>query len=50
MKYKILGSTGCKVSILCLGSINYGGQDFYTYMEDLDQKAANEQIKILKGN
>lgn len=45
MKYKILGSTGLKVSTLCLGTMNYGGKGFFGYMGNLDQKAVDEQIK-----
>lgn len=47
MKYKILGTTGLKVSTLCLGTMNYGGKGFFEYMGNLDQKAVDEQIKIV---
>jgi aryl-alcohol dehydrogenase-like predicted oxidoreductase len=47
MKYKILGSTGLKVSTLCLGTMNYGGKGFFGYMGNLDQKAVDEQIKTV---
>jgi aryl-alcohol dehydrogenase-like predicted oxidoreductase len=47
MKYKILGSTGLKVSTLCLGTMNYGGKGFFGYMGNLDQQAVNEQIKTV---
>ena len=47
MRYKILGSTGLKVSTLCLGTMNYGGKGFFGYMGNLDQKAVDEQIKTV---
>ena len=47
MNYKILGNTGLKVSTLCLGTMNYGGQGFFGYMGNLDQAAVNEQIKTV---
>ncbi|OAQ41778.1 aldo/keto reductase [Pedobacter psychrophilus] len=47
MKYKILGSTGLKVSTLCLGTMNYGGKGFFGYMGNLDQNAVDEQIKTV---
>ncbi|NJO92523.1 MAG: aldo/keto reductase, partial [Chloroflexia bacterium] len=47
MKYKILGNTGLKVSTLCLGTMNYGGKGFFSYMGNLDQKAVDEQIKTV---
>lgn len=47
MKYKILGNTGLKVSTLCLGTMNYGGKGFFSYMGNLDQSAVDEQIKTV---
>lgn len=47
MKYKILGNTGLKVSILCLGTMNYGGKGFFGYMGNLDQNAVDEQIRTV---
>lgn len=47
MKYKILGNTGLKVSTLCLGTMNYGGKGFFGHMGNLDQKAVDEQIKMV---
>jgi aryl-alcohol dehydrogenase-like predicted oxidoreductase len=47
MKYKILGNTGLKVSTLCLGTMNYGGKGFFSYMGKLDQQAVTEQIKTV---
>ncbi len=45
MKYKILGSTGLKISSLCLGTMNYGGKGFFGYMGNLNQQEVDEQIK-----
>lgn len=47
MNYKILGNTGLKVSTLCLGTMNYGGKGFFSYMGNLDQNAVDEQIKTV---
>lgn len=46
MKYKILGSTGLQVSALCLGTMNYGGKGFFSYMGQLDQEQVDNQIKV----
>ena len=46
MKYKTLGSTGLQVSALCLGTMNYGGKGFFSYMGQLDQKDVDNQIKV----
>lgn len=45
MKYKVLGSTGLKVSTLCLGTMNFGGKGFFGYMGNLEQTEVDEQIK-----
>jgi aryl-alcohol dehydrogenase-like predicted oxidoreductase len=45
MKYKILGYTGLKVSTLCLGTMNYGGKGFFSYMGNLDQNEVDQQIQ-----
>jgi aryl-alcohol dehydrogenase-like predicted oxidoreductase len=47
MKYKILGNTGLKVSILSLGTMNFGGKGFFGYMGNLDQNEVDEQIKTV---
>ena len=47
MKYRILGSTGLKVSMLCLGTMNYGGKGFFGYMGNLDQNEVDEQINTV---
>ncbi len=45
MNYKVLGNTGLKVSVLCLGTMNYGGKGFFSHMGDLGQDAVDAQIK-----
>ncbi len=47
MKYKILGNTGLKVSVICLGTMNYGGKGFFGYMGNLNQAEVDEQIKTV---
>jgi aryl-alcohol dehydrogenase-like predicted oxidoreductase len=47
MKYKILGNSGLKVSVICLGTMNFGGKGFFGYMGNLDQKEVDEQIKTV---
>lgn len=46
MQYKVLGNTGLKVSILCLGTMNYGGKGYFKAMGNLEQPAVDEQLKI----
>ncbi|CAM3741058.1 aldo/keto reductase [Mucilaginibacter galii] len=46
MNYKILGSTGLKVSVIGLGTMNYGGKGFFKVMGTLDQAAVDEQFKV----
>jgi aryl-alcohol dehydrogenase-like predicted oxidoreductase len=45
MNYNLLGSTGLKVSQLCLGTMAFGGQGIYKNVGNLDQKAADEQLR-----
>jgi aryl-alcohol dehydrogenase-like predicted oxidoreductase len=45
MNYKILGNTGLKVSVMSLGTMNYGGRGFFKVMGQLDQAAVDEQFK-----
>ena len=45
MKYNNLGNTGVLVSELCMGTMTFGGQGFWTAIGDLGQKAVNELIK-----
>jgi aryl-alcohol dehydrogenase-like predicted oxidoreductase len=44
MKYNLLGNTGLKVSELCLGTMTFGGQGFWTNIGSLDQKAVDELV------
>lgn len=45
MKYNILGNTGLKVSELCLGTMTFGGQGFWTVIGALDQQPVDELVK-----
>ncbi|HYW96580.1 MAG TPA: aldo/keto reductase, partial [Bacteroidales bacterium] len=45
MKYINLGNTGVLVSELCMGTMTFGGQGYWTAIGDLNQKAVNELIK-----
>lgn len=45
MKYNVLGNTGLKVSSLCLGTMNYGGKGFFSYMGNLNQQDVDKQIQ-----
>jgi len=39
MNYKTLDNTGLKVSVISLGTMNYGGKGFSKVMGTLDQAA-----------
>jgi len=45
VKYRLLGKTGLYVSEICLGTMNFGGQGFWTAMGALGQAAVTEQLK-----
>lgn len=45
MKYKLLGNTGLKVSELCLGTMTFGGQGFWTTIGIVPQDEVNQLIK-----
>lgn len=45
MKYKILGTTGLKVSELCLGTMTFGGKGYWTAIGQLPQQAVDEIVK-----
>jgi aryl-alcohol dehydrogenase-like predicted oxidoreductase len=45
MKYNLLGNTGLKVSELCLGTMTFGGRDWWTAIGQLEQDAVNSLIK-----
>ena len=41
MKYRLLGPTGLYVSELCLGTMTFGNQGFWSIMGGLQQKDVN---------
>ncbi|MBP1640250.1 MAG: aldo/keto reductase [Bacteroidetes bacterium] len=45
MKYKLLGNTGLKVSELCLGTMTFGGRDWWTAIGTLPQDEVNAIVK-----
>ncbi|MDD5249911.1 MAG: aldo/keto reductase [Rhodocyclaceae bacterium] len=45
MKYRLLGRTGLYVSEMCLGTMTFGGNGFWTVMGGLDQRAAGALVK-----
>lgn len=45
MKNKLLGRTGLWVSEICLGSMTYGGKDFWGVIGKLPQEAVDDQLK-----
>jgi aryl-alcohol dehydrogenase-like predicted oxidoreductase len=45
MKYKLLGSTGLKVSELCLGTMTFGGKGWAKMIGSLDQQAVDQIVK-----
>jgi len=45
MKYKLLGSTGLKVSELCLGTMTFGGKGWAKMVGSLDQQAVDKIMK-----
>jgi aryl-alcohol dehydrogenase-like predicted oxidoreductase len=45
MKYKFLGTTGIKVSELCLGTMTFGGKGYWTAIGQLTQQAVDEIMK-----
>ena len=45
MKYNLLGSTGLKVSEICLGTMTFGGKGVYRDVGNLGQPEAEELIK-----
>ncbi len=45
MKYKLLGTTGIKVSELCLGTMTFGGKGYWTAIGQLPQQAVDEIMK-----
>lgn len=45
MQYKLLGNTGLKVSELCLGTMTFGGRDWWTAIGALPQDEVNTLVK-----
>ncbi|KAF0183025.1 MAG: aldo/keto reductase [Hyphomonadaceae bacterium] len=45
MRYRKLGRTGLVVSELCLGTMTFGGDDFWRVIGALQQDAANELVR-----
>jgi aryl-alcohol dehydrogenase-like predicted oxidoreductase len=45
MKYRLLGPTGLYVSELCLGTMTFGNQGFWSVMGGLQQKEVSELVK-----
>lgn len=45
MKYNFLGTTGIKVSELCLGTMTFGGKGYWTAIGQLTQQAVDEIMK-----
>jgi aryl-alcohol dehydrogenase-like predicted oxidoreductase len=44
MKYRLLGSTGLYVSELCLGTMTFGGKDFWAVVGTQGQAEADEMV------
>ena len=45
MRYRTLGRTGLVVSEICLGTMTFGGDDFWKFMGALEQGPADELVK-----
>ncbi|MEZ5056839.1 MAG: aldo/keto reductase [Saprospiraceae bacterium] len=45
MKYNYLGNTGLRVSVLCLGTMTFGGKGFWTAIGTLPQEKVNQLLK-----
>jgi len=46
MKYNLLGSTGLRVSELCLGTMTFGGRGMWTAIGTLPQEQVKELVKM----
>ena len=44
MRYNTLGGTGLLVSEICLGTMTFGGQGFWTAIGSLDQSVADRIV------
>ncbi len=47
MKYNLLGNTGLQVSELCLGTMTFGGQGFWTAIGQVPQDEVNQLVKTV---
>ena len=45
MKYRLLGPTGLYVSEMCLGTMTFGNQGFWSVMGGLQQNEVNTLVK-----
>lgn len=45
MKYNLLGNTGLQVSELCLGTMTFGGQGYWTAIGQVPQDVVNQLVK-----
>jgi aryl-alcohol dehydrogenase-like predicted oxidoreductase len=46
MKMRFLGNSGIKVSEICFGAMTFGGKGYWKVIGELEQKDANELIKL----
>jgi aryl-alcohol dehydrogenase-like predicted oxidoreductase len=46
MKMRFLGNSGIKVSEICFGAMTFGGKGYWKYIGELQQKDADELIKL----
>jgi len=46
MKMRFLGKTGIQVSEICLGTLTFGGRDFYSHIGTLDQKESGVLVDM----
>jgi aryl-alcohol dehydrogenase-like predicted oxidoreductase len=46
MKMRFLGNSGVKVSEICFGAMTFGGRGYWKTIGEVEQKDANELIKI----
>jgi aryl-alcohol dehydrogenase-like predicted oxidoreductase len=46
MKMRFLGKTGIQVSEICLGTLTFGGQSFYSHIGTLNQKEATVLVDM----
>ena len=46
MKMRLLGNSGLKVSEICFGAMTFGGKGYWKVIGELEQKDANELVKL----